>query len=1370
MANETLGRQRFYTPVEGMEGVGAALVPHASVSMDQRRPEQLGGGTYSGMQVTEQVMEAIKRGNGGSLFYFEELPERPGYYSMHPTYPELGANKKGETPYKLRENVNRLYKGVASHFVNGRGEVDFRAGARFMDEFNARFTNGSSLEDPLLDQAEVRKERISWLCHELRIPEEEQDDFSRFAQSCIYSDTNDQYVFGSGNFFDIIGQWAYGGIQVEEELKGALASDQEFRDAVLPGIEQSKREILDLAGIDPKTERRMIIPTECNGSTYVNSQLFTRGYNVSQDGEDLGRFTVSFSAAESSLIKQRNKLREELQLMADNPIEKAQELLEQHCRELSEKIEKETDPDEKNRLSEELDQLQSDREEAGRQLLNQQISQSSQEFVTLQEEIDRRSIEDPGTELKWDYHEAVNAASFELEQPDGTRKTYYITLEGFAPESNVIMDHAGISDAVSIGIYSSEEEFRNYYLQDHARIPKDDRILTTVSGLKQKRGQFMERVSEEMFEFPKELCTQEIREQYQQMRDNRQEDMNMAYFGEGSDWEKSLKSQAEKNPRKPMMGIDIQSANSLYEPGHDRLIRRADAFASRIPEELRSQYETLVEAYRYLNHQVRDISDRELFMKNIASLKVDQLRNGEIAPEEEERVREEIRLLDQVGEEIGNRSTDDYMARAAVSGFLERILTNGTYEIGNEAEHLAFSQAMRPYGITEEGVISLAERIKEEVLPVTEVSMDVQEAIPGLAAGLIGTKDFRYAQQAVVDFAADNFDSALQGAFLPDERKALSALGMELYSQILIDGRPVSQLLNEKYGPENASHDLAKCEILAAAFRDRKIEFALGLESEEKGGRIPLNMHSKIPAVQESLERARKEREDRLRGKSEDWEIPRKGALPERPALNYVEMPLKYSMFERNARLRDYDFNMETGERTVKEDEKIGQPVGRGESIRIIYPLVESRDGNWVQAMGKDGTCGYIRKSRVDPELLESKVKNEEVRPLPRYRFAVNEYAFSKDYEPLFNDFRQYDSAFTMDRKAGIIETSVSRQEASAHRMKYLYGNALASDKSLPGSLGERFDQDEARFGVRFSSEVRCMQRAQFKKEAMEALEKDAGQLNGDPSRNNAMILVAETDHASPAAKKWIAEELGKGVEGALQNVGVIYVEDFMAGKDQQDLDDYLTGDREMSYGLRGFCVVHPGFQELLEGVKEYNTAHAAADQIRIVALGTELAQSDTRNGYEQQVERAAKFNYAAREIIDANLPQPGKRGVIYAGRAHMLAHPGLEDGKMILGLAQLYNQDTLAIQKTGDRTEVVTYRKDEVLDIAPVKTAEEKKPEEKAETRPRSGSARAVSFQDLLAEEEKERPARTRRFSESEKYVRQKERVVSKEESARKR
>ena len=128
MANETLGRQRFYTPVEGMEGVGAALVPHASVSMDQRRPEQLGGGTYSGMQVTEQVMEAIKRGNGGSLFYFEELPERPGYYSMHPTYPELGANKKGETPYKLRENVNRLYKGVASHFVNGRGEVDFRAG------------------------------------------------------------------------------------------------------------------------------------------------------------------------------------------------------------------------------------------------------------------------------------------------------------------------------------------------------------------------------------------------------------------------------------------------------------------------------------------------------------------------------------------------------------------------------------------------------------------------------------------------------------------------------------------------------------------------------------------------------------------------------------------------------------------------------------------------------------------------------------------------------------------------------------------------------------------------------------------------------------------------------------------------------------------------------------------------------------------------------------------------------------------------------------------------------------------------------------------------------------------------------------------
>ncbi len=1363
-----------------MEGVGAALVPHASASMDQRRPEQPGGGTYSGMQVTEQVMEAIKRGNGGSLFYFEELPERPGYYSMHPTYPEFGANEKGAIPYKLRENVNRLYKGVASHFVNGKGEVDFRAGARFMEEFNARFTSGSSLEDPLLDENEVRKERISWLCHELRIPEQEQEDFSRFAQSCIFSDTNDQYVFGSGNFFDIIGQWAYGGIQVEEELKGELASDREFRDAVLPGIEQSKREILDLAGIDPKTERRMIIPTECNGSTYVNSQLFARGYNVSQNGKDLGRFTVSFSMAESSLIKQREKLRKELQLMADNPIEKAQELFEQHCRELSGKIEKETDPDEKNRLSGELNQLQSDREEAGRRLLNQQISQSSQEFVTLQEEIDRRSIEDPGTELKWDYHEAVNAASFELEQPDGTKKTYYITLEGFAPESNVIMDHAGISDAVSIGIYSSEEEFRNYYLQDHARVSRDDRILTTVSGLKQRRGQLMERVSKEMFDFPKELLTQEIREQYQQMRDNRQEDMNMAYYGEGSDWEKSLKSQAENETREPMMGIDIQSANSLYEPEHDRLLRRAEAFASRIPEELRSQYGTLLEAYRYLNHQVRDISNRELFMKNIASLKADQLRNGEIAPEEEERVRGEIRLLDQVAEEIGNRSTDDYMTRTVTAGFLERIVTGGTYEIGNEAERSAFAQAMRPYGITEEGVISLAERIKEEVLPVTEVSMDVQEAIPGLAAGLIETKDFRYAQQAVVDFAADNFDSALQGAFLPDEQKALSALGMELYSQILIDGRPVSQLLNEKYGPENASHDLAKCEILAASFRDRKIEFALGLESEEKGGRIPLNMHSKIPAVQESLERARMEREqervDRLRGKSEDWEIPRKGALPERPTLNYVEIPLKYSMFERNARLRDYDFNMETGDRTVKEDEKIGQPVRRGESIRIIYPLVESRDGNWVQVMGKDGTCGYIRKSRVDPELLESKVKNEGVRPLPRYRFAVNEEAFSEGYKPWFHEFRQYDPAFTMDRETGIMETSVSRQEALSHGIRYLYFNALESHKALPGSLGETFDQNEADFGVRFSSEIRCMQRVQFKKEAMEALEKDTGKLNADQSRNNAMIIVAESNHTSPDTKKWMAEELEKGAEGVLQNVGVIYVEDFMAGKDQQDLDDYLTGGKkEMPYGLRGFCSAHPGFKELLEGAKEYNTAHAEADHIRIVALGTELAQTDTGKGQEQKAERAAKFNYAAREIIDANLPQPGKRGVIYAGRAHMLAHSGLEEGKCILGLAQLYNQDTLAIQKTGDRMEVITYRKDEVLRADPVKTAEEKKPEEKkaeekAETRPRSSSARAVSFQDLLAEEEKERPTRTRRASESEKYTRQKERAASKEESVRKR
>ena len=79
---------RFYTPVEGMVGTGAPLVAAASVSMTENRPEQVGGGTYSGMEVTQEVMEAIKRGNGGNIFYFEENPKRPGYYSMHPTYPE----------------------------------------------------------------------------------------------------------------------------------------------------------------------------------------------------------------------------------------------------------------------------------------------------------------------------------------------------------------------------------------------------------------------------------------------------------------------------------------------------------------------------------------------------------------------------------------------------------------------------------------------------------------------------------------------------------------------------------------------------------------------------------------------------------------------------------------------------------------------------------------------------------------------------------------------------------------------------------------------------------------------------------------------------------------------------------------------------------------------------------------------------------------------------------------------------------------------------------------------------------------------------------------------------------------------------------
>lgn len=853
---------RFYTPLEGMEGVGSPLVAAASVSMSETRPDHAGGGTYSGMEVNERVMEAIKRGRGGQLFYFEESQDKPGFYSMHPTYPEYGADMPGGESYKIRENVNWLYKGIASHFINAQGNVDFMEGARFMLEFRERFEQSQSRANPLLSEQDIRRERIQWLCMELHIPEEKRQDFSRFAESCIIGNADEGFAFGASNFFNVMENWTLGGLQGEEIINSRAEETREVRQYISTGFEKSKQEIMELAGIDPISEKRMFIPTECSGSASVNEKLFQKGINVLQDENEVSRYQVSIKQEQDALVRRKDALQKSLEQLIENPEQEANALFNAQFQRISRDWANETEEGKKQELFEKLQQLAQNPEEEGIRLLNERIAEISPQLADLQEEINQKSIEDPDMTLKWDYHEAVNAASFEMDQPDGSKKRYYITLEGFAPESHVLMDHAGISSDVSIGIYESEEAFRQYYLQDQARVRMDDPIQRSVSELKDRRDGLRDIVEQKLFLTPPASAAREIKQQAVQVKQMLQDDFIEAYCGAASDWASDLEEQKDATKRKRRMGINIEGASSLYEPEFRNLERQAKGFLSRIPKEYQNTYQMLINAYGDMNYRVNDLSNQQVCLSGIIELQMNKQNGTAFQRDADSQVDEIIRYLDEENEWLEKMSSPEQLARGGVAKVLQGILSGESTRITQE-ERSNFNQVMKPYGLTVDSVEAMAEAVKGNALSVSQVKMDVQEAIPGLADSLIKNQDLRYISTMVADCAVDNFDSAIKGAFLPEEQESLKALGMELYDQIMVNGHPISQILNDKYQGTQITQDLAKCEVMAAACRGEKVEFALGFAGEENGGRIPLMVTSKIPEVREAMEKAAAGKEEK---------------------------------------------------------------------------------------------------------------------------------------------------------------------------------------------------------------------------------------------------------------------------------------------------------------------------------------------------------------------------------------------------------------------------------------------------------------------------------------------------------------------------
>ena len=538
-----MGDTRYYTLLNDMKGEGHAVIPGISTPVSETITEQPKGRAFSNMVVNGRLKTAIENGIGGDFFHFTPVENEDNTYRMQAKLPEYGlARGKGSSEkFKLRENINRLAKGVASKFIDENGEVNFQKGLNFVSEMEIKlFETENKNEDQYTDS-------LNWLCENLDIPKEERSDFTRFCRTVF--DRLDPPAYSSMNFFGIWSKWGTAGLAFEEQTKDG-ASDSTLWKNAKEGYQNAINEIKELANIDPATEMRMITVTECTGSTASNNHMAQYARN---------------------LINAENKERAE----KENTGQKAAEA-------------KGPDPD----------------------------------SIRVNLNDNPNPIAPDAGELKWDEHAAPVLGQFQYAENEGEElKTYYLTVEAFAPEVNVYMEHPGMTHGLAIGVYESLEDFRAYYYKDdQAYIHIDDETKKFLDDKQQVTAGFDAANRERQ-----KAQSKENKVRLASIKNLMSKDMGMEFtYDEAA---VVVDQYHEKNPGSVANDVEAECRDISGD---------AHRMISRIPEEHQKAYKEFLDAFDAMNDECNEYemminhyhaAEKYVADPNVVSQKVKELEN-----------------------------------------------------------------------------------------------------------------------------------------------------------------------------------------------------------------------------------------------------------------------------------------------------------------------------------------------------------------------------------------------------------------------------------------------------------------------------------------------------------------------------------------------------------------------------------------------------------------------------------------------------------------------------------------------------------------------------------------------------------------------
>ncbi len=899
----------YHTSANGIQGTGSPIVPLGSQSADAPvNSSELTGGTFSGMRVSANVKSQIETGNAGDFFYFTPAQEAPGQFDMHAKIPEFGCQGPGKPVFKLRENNNRLMKGVAQKFLNADGQLDMQQGMKFVKEYRRRFGlefdgDAFSPEKPLdMDRVTLHESAIDWLAQEIGVPVGEKEDFRNYCRATL-DFMEDQKALGDTNFLKLWENYCINNQTLDDMMKdgNSLASTLQPGGAGegpyqrnITKRSEATEELNRIASIDPASEMSMIVPTECSGSTRSNRyyrELSNRARNaLGKETVQSGpvRFTVSIEGHQVEISKRPDDLFAQLQKL-DEKMADAATLEEQTA-------------------------LQKQRNE---------LSEEYRKALEAKEQLDARS---ENSERKWNFHEAPVVGSYVGD--DG--KTYYLTAEAFAPESNVLAEHPAVTDKVSIGVYTSQEDFEKYYLKDDPFVKKEGEMKDFLDERREKDPGALQTISEIQPEISAtyaemDRIRQQYRQEYQEMKKVIQSDVRDGYAG--SVWQEKYDKRHEGKSYKPLAGSRAGKLCSDYMIETSELVRQAHSMREGVPEEHRAQYDAfltkmdqlveqngafgepfmvhrLMQSFKSrqlmslellrddqysaepspypnnkLNIRIHDLEkEKEMYPghkeeleKELACLKaVQEYRaKGEPVPEELkypaeelneriERLNRELDTIDRVIQSAGQRESQPEWDMRVLTTPLKRMMEGKGFDVDQNFEDpqqaVKFRDFLRSNGLNETDFVKFVNDVSKGMQPPRAVELDVQSVFPDVAAGFLKktgqSKDVFGLSDLEREFATQNIDTALSAAFPKQVQDGMKQRGEDVFDHVYINGVSANEVFAGRYDymEPGRAQELKKSEVMRHLLNGEQIDFSRQNESGQRET-VPLTFVSSDPSV-----------------------------------------------------------------------------------------------------------------------------------------------------------------------------------------------------------------------------------------------------------------------------------------------------------------------------------------------------------------------------------------------------------------------------------------------------------------------------------------------------------------------------------------